>query len=503
MPCCFPLRPCQKEKKLMNDYSSILSCFKEHGETDAAGILNDLCSEKDHDNNYTNKLLHFAIRNLVKKVESKVKDKYLGGCALLRKELSHAKSLTYCDQDIAIISLIAKRADICAPDKKGRKPVDHILQAFFNDDSYRSLVSEISYYNLLSDPHDENLSKLVQLLVNEKILNSSYKFGYSYFGFFVLMNWWTMVEWGLDNGADVSDNGVCRYLPIDAAFAGICYGSYSVKSDIFVRLLHPTNVNRKVPIHDFLHTRHKLLLNSVDNLRHSRSTQHLYVYILKLGARIDIPDRHGNLPMHFFAQNYSSRMNPRIFDLLIPRSVGISPTFFLSLLLTWKRYGASTENVEMFFLTVFPQRVRLSFEVPELFVHGSQDFERDYGTFLKKSSLKNRWAIEGRYLDEVKVVSVIAALTMCGIRPRRVSDFVSRNTYMQDTGLDNYEEARNKWHQYRMFIPSLCLQCVRVIRASLQLVNEDSLNQLPLPASLREIISLRSVMLNVYHELFS
>ena len=86
------------------------------------------------------------------------------------------------------------------------------------------------------------------ILLNRKLLNTPYKWGYSYFSVFVLPGWWKMVEWGLYVGADVSDNGVFNYIPMDALFVERCLAvpGERIPSDLFVRLIHPTNVNRVI-----------------------------------------------------------------------------------------------------------------------------------------------------------------------------------------------------------------------------------------------------------------
>ena len=490
---------------LQNDYSEILQCYTNSvnsegrselvpREVRAAAKLDEIRSRNDK--NYVDKLLHLAVTSLN------------DNSRIVEGRLLHRSSntvYTVSDGYVSIVFLLAKYADLSCQDEQGNKPANHILQKLIGNEAnfdkhlhrLRNVECEFSYRS------HEIFLKLLHSLLNKQILNSPYKWGYSYFGVLVLLGWWDAVRWGLKSGADVSDNGVCPYLPIDAACASTIHGLHAPE-DIFVKLLHPTNINRPIipgpngsqgPFQKFTFPLH--LVARYHYLH--KSMPHL----LDAGAHIDSKNQRGELPVEIFTRAMPLFMEPHVFHRLVSHSAGISPTVFLHVLqmlnehyISFIRFSEMGKNK---FFNIFSEHLQLSSDWQELSISEILPSER----YCMPGFLI--FSINGIPLKEVRfddIIRIIDIFTKFGIRARNMPSFVS---VPADSGIiplaskisvsqHSLDEVENKWNEYRTFIPSLFLQCVREIRSSLRVVTDERVQKLPIPVPIQKIITLKEVM---------
>ena len=464
--------------ELAHDFVSIWQIYRQYGEKAAETRVLDLIVTRKQDF-YADKLVHLAVIDIIFK---KCQDE---AGYVLRLPAAIMEALKNSEEEISLICIIAKHADLCVLDYAGKKPVDYILD----------LIT--SYYAMQEvDIKDENVLKLLCSLINDRILNLPYKFGNSYFGLFVKNRWWKLVEWGLNNGADVSDNGVCDNIPLDLIFQNNSSRHPKISVELFSRLLHPTNVNRPLNVPMLGMGTQVVPLVAIGLLPHHRPD--LFIPLLEAGASIDVPNNDGQLPMAVYAEKMSTYGDPDFFNQLIPKCVGIKAELFLKLLLDWVAQGTiSRRETKPLIFAIFPQRLMLSSGMHELEMQVSSE------TCLSKDNNqqnKTKMFLKGSDLEFVSVI--IDILTACGIRPRSVAQFIA------DT--NDRHEHQEKWNNYRTFIPSLALQSVRTIRSSMQLVTEERIHELPLPKVLKEMILMKKVMedklerlhskLHAYHE---
>ena len=297
------------------------------------------------------------------------------------------------------------------------------------------------------------------------------------------------MEWGLNAGAEVSDNGVCRLLPIDAVFVHYSECQQSIPSDMFPRILHPSNVNRPIitcsyPCSDadFPPGYSPLPLHILLDYGYEDS---LIIHLLNAGARIDICDYQNKLPMILYSEHFRCDVDPYTFSCLIPKSVGISPTLFIDLLFIWNDLRNMEERKLV--KSIFCQHLMLSSGWQNLRVHQ----RHSSGSF----TIYNEQYYQAMCLCGFH--SLIDFFTECGIGAKYMTSYCddsfqpkSSNNVCACMYADNVNEAQDKWNKYMTLIPSLSLQCVRVIRSALQVVTEESLHKLPIPKSLHTFISL-------------
>ena len=483
---------------LQRDYSEILECHtnpvNSQGRFEcvppkvrASAKLDEISSRSDK--SYMDKLLHVAVTSL--NDNSRIVD------GLLLHKSSNTMYTKY-HAYVSIVTLLAKNADLSCLDEQGNKPVDYFLhklignEANFDKHSHRLRNVECNY-SLLGH---ELFLMLLRSLMNKQILNSPYKWGYSYFSVFIMLSWWDAVRWGLNCGADVSDNGVCPYLPIDAALACM-----DAPAHIFVKLLHPTNVNRPLisgpeggqgPCQKLVSPLHRVVYN--------RDLHEYIPLLLDAGAHIDSRNQHGELPVEIFTRSMPRYrpMDSHLFHGLVPRSAGLSPTVFLHILLRLCSNSITFYGMEKNkFFNIFSEHLQLSSDWNELSICKVPPSERYYTLdFL-------RFSINEEFLPKMSVNGIICFIdifTRFGIRARNMPSFVS---VPADSGLapltptqpqHTLDEVENKWNEYRTFIPSLFLQCVREIRSSLQVVTDERVQMLPIPDCVKKLISLKEVM---------
>ena len=493
------------------NYLDILYTYRRHGEENACRQLQEMCS-KNKEDNYLDKLLHASIQHLLLQLKSKrgwdmqadIQDRSLQVMSEALKDYGTT---------ISVIGLIAKDADLSATDDFGKMPVDHLLQMLIGNelDYDRDFhVIERLDISVEVDMHleDELMLKLLYSLMNEKVLNSPYRWGYSHFSVFVMLGWWKLVEWGLDSGADVSDNGVCPYIPMDAVFAGRDF-VYEEDEVLFARLIHPSSVNHRiapgsdpevpfeklpVPLHNIA------TLGNID----------FYTHLLNAGACIDLRNQKDELPLDIFVNTFT-KIHSYIFKIpasikelnvlsrLIPRSVGLSPMLFLQLLLSWDKFYPS-ENFKNIFLSIFCQHLMLSSGWQKLCV-----VEVFFSPYNRGCLML---CVGGNDLDDCRTVDlrgfefIIHILAKCGIRARHMPAFPHLSNTFIDSNAHRCDEIKDKWNQYRTSTLSLRLQCVRVIRSALKIVTKERLQTLPIPKCVQEDIYLESVVEEIHNEFY-
>ena len=492
---------------LRRDYQLLVDTFTCHREAECGREavirrLNNMCSESQQ-KDYRDKLLHIAVKLLV------VKMKTLMYTRRLSEEQCPFEMRTWHKEYVIVIQLIAKDANLSYVDEEGRKPVDHLFQELLNSNIIYTTVHNV--YHQLKNPrprdldHDNELMlQVLSSLINQNILNSPvnssyisrYISGYSYFSALVLMGMWKLVEWGLDSGADVSDNGVCRYIPMDAVFVHR-YFKKSIERKLFERLIHPTNVNRplfkgsdkEVPTLHMLLEKHY----GVDFIG----------ALLNAGACVDVRNKDNELPMDIYTESLEPNMDPQMLRLLVPKSVGISPTLFLKCLISWRSLisrqvmsNDRLENVKALMMSTFCQYLMLSSGWQELSLHDTV-ISTD-GDFLMAPSNFSFFSTEF-ILATLKKLG-IRALCMPAFESQNLKDFNVHST-ARDSSLHIHYQIQKKWNEHRNFIPSLPQQCVRVIRSSLQVVTEEKVQILPIPKCMQEMISLKPLMEELYQEL--
>ena len=467
----------------------MLRCFKTFGEVCAELKWKNICSQNDRA--IVNKLFQSEVSRLASKLSMRVPKEALTSKAARRHRSNLMEVLRGCDKDISLIALMAKEVDLSAVDEQGDKPVDYILREY-----------RIRYYqndHLISgsalDIDDELQLKLLCSLMDRKVLNSSYRWGYSYFSVFVLLGWWNVVRWGLDNGADVSDNGVCCFTPIDAVFAHRVPSSPAVSLDIFARLLHPTTVNRPIipgsdpctlPADKMPRALHKVIGDTAYPRGSIRE-------LVKTGARVDVRNSTNELPMDIYAVLHVFKQMTDVdeFRLLVPQSMGLTPSRFLNLLTVWAMPHPPQE-VGQFIKTIVSEFLTLSSGWNDLTLMPTVPTRRYWRNSLNYYTV----SIGGQAMTTMcicRMISVIDLLTKCGIRAKTMSEFQSpRNIPHRDARCQQrLDELRDKWNNYREFVPSLQLQCVRSIRTSLHIVSDERLQKLPIPKPLRLKVSLQ------------
>ena len=475
--------------QLSYDYFSISQIYSLYGERAAETRLLDLKWTRRQDLLYTEKLLHFAVNDLI---ITKCTDG--NGYMLLPGDFLEA--LKVCVADISVISVIARHADVCTVDHTRKNLVDYLLD---------SLLYRYQYWEFDHTPtgwvdnrrlrpmhevniEDETVFKLFTSLLNARVLNERYKWGHSYFGVFVMVRWWKLVEWGLNSGANVSVNRMYPNIPLDALFVHNSSRLPDIHTQLFSRLLHPSNVNRAIPVH--VGDTPVVPLVAIGIKEHRTE---FCLALLEAGACIVVPNRNGQLPMDVYVEKMFS-MDPYLFNHMIPRSQGVSPTLFLKLLLTCISQDTfHKRNMKPLILAVFAQRLMLSSRWNEL------EIATYSKTYLSKDNTHPNKTIFVKRSDLQWVPFILDLLTKCGIRPRSVTQFKS----LPNTNDRHLHRAQEKWNEYRTFVPSLFIQSVRAIRSSMQLVTQDRLNELPLPKAMKEMISLETIMENVYDELRS
>ena len=425
-------------------------------------------------------------------------------------------TLRACEEYVSVIALMAKHADLCARDEQGKKPVDHVLQFLMGNAVYMSKRDHSiqGVAHRASEIEDELVLKLLSSLMNETILNSPCKWGYSYFGVFVLLGWWKLVQWALDAGADVSGNDGTNLLPIDAIFVERKNPiTPPIPSEIFARLLHPTTVNRRIN-HRFNRGagRKEALPFPLHKVMLYEHRNELITHLFNAGACIDFAnvdsdedDEEYELPMENYLNSMCMDMDSDLFRRLVPKSVGISPALFLKHLFD----KSDMSGRRMFFKTIFYEHLKLSSNWHNLTLYDALPFpENMYIPNLFNLSINGQprlWAS-----SSTDVGFIIDALKTLGIRARNMPSCVPVPPHGTLLPLDPFvqtpqhklDEVKNKWNDYRTFIPSLQLQCVRVIRSSLQPVTDARVGSLPLPKQLQQAVSLKEEMEGILSALF-
>ena len=285
------------------------------------------------------------------------------------------------------------------------------------------------------------------------------------------------MRWGLDSGADVSANGVCSRIPLDAALVDRSSpGSTQVRvpSDIFKRLLHPTNVNRQLqpiapndlPIHRVIST----------------YNYDLVIHLLNAGARLDAKNHLYKLPMESYLDSLAPwfRTDPAFFRQLVPRELGISPPLFLEFVFRWK-FGWP-EHRE-FYRTIFSEHLIVSS------IWRLRDVDESAFCEEAKTRTTPKMCVCATiHLIEIFMKCCIQAKDMLGPLIPRIRECHSAPCH------NRYKEMREKWREYRTFAPSLYEQSVRAVRSSLGAVTKDKVSQLRLPTLIQKDITLEPLM---------
>ena len=470
---------------LQRYYEEILSCFmKKEGEL-AASKWEEIRSRREKNN--MDKLFRTAVTCLSSKLRSMLKKSFRGPFRCPHM----ARASEACEAEVSVIALMVKDADLSAVDDKGKRPIDHVFCQLIG---YKSSCSKLRFGCCFPEPEGGMTPKLLRLLMDKSVLDAHCHSGYSYFSMFILMGWWNMVRWSLDCGADVSDNGVCRLLPIDAVFADK-FNSYPPRShipkDIFARLLHPTTVNRPIVEHC-----QWLPIHVVCKYMYIYPGYHdLIPLLLDAGAHIDRENSNHQLPMAIYAQSMKIEGDSFLFRQLVPKSTGISPTLFIKLLRSWKLFGLdpAVQQKHNFFKSIFCEHLRLS--------SGWQEF--CVFQWILDAPGKITLQVDNQYLlcaCVCVIVGIIDVLSKLGIRARSMSEYLSDSKHGEalrpgnSLHVQKFSELKEKWNDYRSFIPSLRLQCVRVIRSSLGIVTDENVQMLPLPKPIHKVITFKDSM---------
>ena len=468
---------------LLKDYSDIYDCYKQ--KADLREILSKWNEIKSRaDKIYLNKLFILTVSKLISNVRIVKRESAICGRqnSGLARRLDTIQALKECEDEVAMVLLMAKHADVCFVNEHGYRAVDYLLpeiighKATYDQEEHR--LKNLEYDQYLND---ELTLKLLYAVLNKSVLNSCYKWGYSYFSLFILLSWWDVVRWGLNCGADVSDNGVCPNLPLDAAFFNKHFQFLlTTPRDIFVRLFHPTNVNRPtLPAdegQDHVLPLHKAV----------RYFPQFIPHLLNAGARIDVRNNQGKLPMDVCANYITIGERAALFHHLIPRSVGISPTLFIKIMHNLKLYGNEAER-ELFTFN-FCEHLRLSSGLEYIYVYTIPS------GFLISTSTTG--PIRGR-LCMCEILCIINTFTKCGIRARMLINFPPTPPYPSDPSAGNNSNnqhninaVKNAWNKYTTSVPSLFLQCVGVIRSCLQIVTDERVAALPIPPAFTTVFPL-------------
>ena len=476
--------------RLRADHYLIYIAYREHGNDGIAKMLFEIRTMR-HEHGYIDKLLQRAVKDLIEILHD---PEY--GASL--------ETYIYFITAIQVITFLTNYADLTAVDEQGNRAVDYVLNMIIGSEltyeSGRRIVSP-GLLDLENDP--VLMTKLLCALMNRELLNTPYKWGYSYFSVFVLLGWWKMVEWGLDVGADVSDNGVCPNIPMDAVFVEryLAVPGERIPCDLFARLIHPTNVNRPIApgsdpkVEDF-----EKLACPLHLLAEYCYDEDFFICLLKAGARIDIVNCLDDLPMDIYAECLQEDNDPFLFSRLVPKSVGISPTLLIKLLNSWWERSQQRSIVD-FITSMFCQHLMLSSGWQEV---GLREPKCSPGSFQLLIDEYSQPAMCGSGIE-----SVIDILTECGIRAThtRPLNLLSSNHSSIHNNPTNANRRRHivdkvqkKWNEFRILVPRLLLQCVRVTRSALKVVTEERLQTLPVPKLTQDFISLRPMMEVVYEE---
>ena len=490
---------------LQRDYEEIYLCCMtrkraEYTERKWQEILSR--SEKSH----VDKLLHRAVTCLSVKLSFE-KERFQESVPCIGSGGSvqcpdMEKALRACYTEARVVDIMSRDADLSAVDDKGKMPVDHIFSQLIGyKPNSPSIIEEALIGGkecCFPEPEDGMTMNLLEMLIDKSVLNAPCMWGYSYFSMFILLKWWSVVIWGLECGADVSDNGVCQHLPIAAVFDRkfYCFSTqWDVPNEIFERLLHWTNVNRPISIFE----KPWLPLHLVSS--YMFGYHDMIPLLLDAGAEIDRGnDDDGNqLPMEIYAAAVNVEVDPVLFRRMVPRSMGIPPTLFLKLLGNWKEgfkfeHLHRTMELEDFFKTIFCEHLRFS--------SGWHDLRVFQG--INDTPGKITLAVDNQF--ELKaclcgIVAIIDALTKFGIRARSMPECLtdSRHDVLKPGNISSlhvqkFEELKDKWNEYRSFVPSLRLQSVRVIRSCLPIATDEHVQKLPIPKPLREVITYKDSM---------
>ena len=480
----------------IEEYNQILACC----EHDTVPKWNEI--QLKNDKTYVNQLLHLAVRKLILKVR------------LIKRSSDRphyaqdtVEALSQCENEVSVVLLMAKDADLCSVNEQGNKPVDCLLsevlgrKAVYNERRHQLIGVE----NSLPHLYDELAQTLLCSLLNKNILNSAYKWDYSYFSVFILLSWWNVVRWGLDAGADVSDNGVCRFIPLHAAFIDrIHFRQPAVPRDVFARLIHPTNANRpSITDQDNENNNdnntllsHRRVLPLHKAISHWRF-YHLIPHLVNAGACLDIRNHLYELPMEEFIEQIPHSDTPTLFHLLIPKSVGIHPDLFLKIVHKLKEFGSQSQKAV--FASILCEHLRLSSGWIRLSALEDHPSESEYSPGFVIIANGERWRMNKMCVCEI--LCVIETLKQLGIRARLMPDFTPaivdpRRGHIPENS-DNQQKikaVKKAWNEYKTLVPSLFLQCVREIRSALQTVTDEKVKELPIPPGIQDLISLKPVM---------
>ena len=484
--------------------SEMLQCYKRFGKELAIRRWNYICSRNGQD--HLNKLFQSEVSSLASKLyrEKSIGRRIMPSRTAKRRRLANIVEAVYkYPVEISLITLMAKDVDLSAVDERGNMAAAYIMDVFLGDS-----VSYQIHHNMLfgvdlspEDLCDQQILKLLYLLLNERVLNSEYKWGYSYFSVFVLLGWWNVVRWALDAGADVSDNGVCQFLPIDAVFAFNNLGQ--IPDDIFASLLHPTTIHHRIiPWSDpaVPDTEKPMPLHKLVDIHYQPG---LIDILLKAGASIDIRNHKQALPMDVYA-SHPSRIFEDLdeFRQLVPKQ-GISPSHFLQLLNSyWKNNSQQVRSdVGEFVISILYEHITLSSEWHDLTMCQEQNSS---GTNTRDLFTLSTGGQPLSTMCVCTTISILDLFTLCGIRARHMPAFQPiPNANVQNTACQQrFNELKNKWEEYRTFVPLLSDHCVRVIRSCLQTASDERVKMLPLPKMLKNDVSLMHVVDDWYTDVF-
>ena len=505
---CIPVSGYTVGPAVQRDFSELLDCYKNKQEELAVSKWDEIRTRSEK--YYVDKLLLLAIKNLCWNVSNAMYNapKRLNEILFTDSHWSprhfslgnwnlsaSTKALKECDDDISVVLLIAKHADLSAVDDLGYKPVDHLLQELMGNAIYDFHENSIKYVaHSCSDLEDDRILALLSSLMDKKILDSPYQWGYSYFGVMVLVGWWKVVTWGLDSGADVSDNGVCPHLPIEAAFAKrISAHLPNIPGNIFARLLDSTTIDRQ--IFPGQASSNGMIL-PLQKVCHNVFQSYLIPYLVKAGARIDRDLHLDRLPMEIYAKSAVLNLDPQLFHHLVPSSEGLSPKVFLELVHRWQRVNPHQQDA---IKSILCQHLKFSPGWHEMRLFEAHPHEKYYTPgFLHlaiNKQIMSKHCVCG-------IARLIDALMKLGLRARIIHRFmyVSPSVTALNPGVNGRShmarliDVKKKWINYIHFLPSLMFLCVWVIRSALPTVTDQNVAKLPLPASLRKLISMKTGM---------
>ena len=471
--------PDRAEKLIARDYGRVYHCFKDKSESDAVSKWTEIKSRSDE--SYVNKVFNLAIKNLI----------VIGKYTASTRGLDMIQALRKCEHELCMVFLISKDADLSSLSENGCKAVDNILYEIIGHEVvYDEQQHKLKNVLHTQDLKDELILNLFYAVLDKNVLNSEFQWGYSYLSLFILLSWWDVVRWGLDAGADVSDNGVCRYIPLDAALKDNRRFTMPI-CQIIVRLIHPTNANRPTipgpnevgqsrvyPLHKAVRVNFPLI-------------QHL----LNAGACTDVVNDWGELPIDLLAERLPRGHTPNIFRRLIPKSVGISPTLLIKIVHKLKVY-CSEAKTDMF-SQVFCEHLRLSSGWDLLGACESLPTLTPYSPGFDIISCKGRYSYSSN-MCTCEIMCLIDFFTKMGIRAKQIMVFTDPDLHpmgLLSVNNDHKVKAvKTAWNEYTTSVPSLYRQCVRVVRSSLQSVTDERLEALPVPKRIKEDISLKSAV---------